>query len=113
MKTLTLQITKLNFDAILDGSQKQEERQIWPNTVKRYIVDPDALELELIKYDALYLINGRQKNARRLTVEVLDAELFFEVDEENKQITYFENGIEYDLAFVSYSLGKILSTENC
>jgi hypothetical protein len=114
MKSLTLQITKLNFDAILNGTQKVEERNIYPNTAKRYIVNPDTEdELELIKYDALYLINGRRKDARRLKVEVLSVELIIGVDDDNKEIIYEENGNEYFVSWISYTLGKVIETENC
>jgi hypothetical protein len=113
MKTLTLQITKDNFFAILNGTQKQEERNIYPNTVKRYLVDPDKDDITPIIYDALYLINGRQKQAPRLKVAVAGVEIYIETDENDVDLTYVENGIEYLVAVMRYNLGDILDKENC
>lgn len=113
MKKLTLQITRNNFDAILQGTQKIETRYIYPNTAKRYFVDPDAEELTLREYDVLYLINGRRKDSPRLTVEVKDVEWHIMVDEETgEDVVYVEDGTEYLGAMVIYHLGKVLSTEN-
>ena len=110
-EVLTLQITKDSFDEILSGRQKEETRNVYPNTAKRYLVDPDN-SIELRKYDYLYLINGRQKNSRRLKVEVKGVEMKVLTDEKGEDIIYEENGEEYIACRVFYKLGKIVSTEN-
>ena len=110
-EVLTLQITKDSFDEILSGRQKEETRNVYPNTAKRYLVDPDN-SIELRKYDYLYLINGRQKNSRRLKVEVKGVEMKVLTDEEGEDIIYEENGEEYIACRVFYKLGKIVSKEN-
>lgn len=111
MKTLTLQITADNFDLILAGKQVEETRNVYPNTAKRYLINPEK-DVDLIEYEALYLINGRRKDARRLTVEVKGQELKILTDEKGEDIIYEENGEEYLATRVFYKLGKILNTEN-
>lgn len=128
MRKLTLQITKGNFDTILSGEQKVEHRYVYPSNASRYVfyrqdgkdyknMDdiPDGdeeVDVIPVKYDALYLINGRRKDARRLTVEVESAEFVVITDEEGNDLIYTENGVEYLVCQVWYHLGKILSTEN-
>ena len=65
-----------------------------------------------IKYDALYLINGRRKDAPRLMVEVKNAEYVIFTDEDGNDETFEENWQEYLVSHVWYHLGKILSNEN-
>ena len=128
LKTLTLQINRESFETILNGTQKVEHRFIYPSNQSRYVryicegkeyknlydtPDNDSpIETIPVKYDALYLINGRRKDAPRLTVEVTDAEVVRIVDEEGKEITYEENGLVYSQCQIWYYLGKIISTEN-
>lgn len=115
MKILTLQIRKENFEAILAGTQKVEHRDILPKTASRYInqsITDESNEIEVIQYDALCLVNGRQKNARRLTVEVKKATLVNLVDDNGELVTYWENGEEYVACGMEYELGEILSTQN-
>lgn len=128
MKKLTLQITKDSFQAILKGEQKVEHRYVYTSNQKKYvkfkcggkvydtqdeIPDGDAdIEIVPIDYNVLYLINGRRKDAPRLTVEVKSAEFVIFTDEEGNDIIYNENGVEYVGCQVWYHLGKVLSTEN-
>ena len=128
MKKLTFQITKDSFQAILKGEQKVEHRYVYPSNQKKYvkfkccgkvydtqdeIPDDDAdIEVIPVDYDVLYLINGRRKDAPRLTVEVKSAEFVIFTDEEGNDIIYNENGVEYVGCQVWYHLGKVLSTEN-
>lgn len=117
MKVLTLQIRKENFDAILSGKQKVEHRDILPKTASRYIKqidnEDDSVDIEVIEYDALYLINGRKKDAPRLKVEVLESKFLQMVDDNKEPLTYIEDGVEYQVCGMEYKLGKILYTENC
>lgn len=128
MKVLTLQIKKENFDAILAGEQKVEHRYIWPSNESRYLYyecqgkrykreedlpnDDSPIEIMPIKYDCLCLINGRRKNAPRLTIEIERAEIVFFTDEDGNDIYYEENGKSYVACQVWYYLGDVVSTEN-
>ena len=128
MKVLTLQINKECFQDILNGKQDVEHRYVYPSNVSRYVyfrhdgkeykrqedIPDDDKEIDVIpiKYDALYLINGRRKDAPRLTVEVKSAEYVIFADEEGNDLTKIENGVEYLISQVWYHLGKVISTEN-
>lgn len=128
MKVLKLQINKESFDKILSGEQKVETRMVWPTNAHFYIYytqdgkmykrDKDIPDLDkpfdfhVIKYDALYLINGRRKDARRLTIEVKDTEIVAFTDEEGNVQTYEENGQSYIVSEMHYHLGNVISTEN-
>ena len=128
MKKLTLQIKKENFDTILSGEQKVEHRYIYPSNVTRYVYfmhagkkykkqddipeDENPIDVIPIEYDVLYLINGRRKDAPRLTVEVESAEFVVFTDEDGNDMYYEEDGQEFLACQVWYHLGKILSTEN-
>lgn len=128
MKKLTLQITKENFDTILSGEQKVEHRRIYPSNEKRYMfyrcngvdyknesdVPDDGSEVEFIPvhYDALYLINGRRKDAPRLLVEVVKADIYTMTDEEGNIIYYNDGKQDFADVQIWYTLGKVLETEN-
>lgn len=117
MKTLTLQITRDSFCNILDGQQQKEHRYIYPSTASRYILQHDngdgTCDVELLHYDSLRLINGRRKDAPRLIVEVLGAEII-EYRDENGEVAKVKDkhGTEYYLYGICYSLGKVISSEN-
>lgn len=128
MKVLTLQINKECFQDILNGKQDVEHRYVYPSNVKKYVHfrhkgidytrqedipdDGENIEIVPVKYDALYLINGRRKDAPRLTVEVKSAEYVIFTDEEGNDLVRVENAVEYLISQVWYHLGKVISTEN-
>lgn len=128
MNILTLQINKECFHDILNGKQDIEHRYIYPSNVTKYVyfkhngkkykhqedIPDDDREIEVIpiKYDALYLINGRRKDAPRLTVEVKSVEYVIFTDENGNDEIFEENGQEYLVSQVWYHLGKVLNTEN-
>jgi hypothetical protein len=128
MKKLTLQIDKQCFQAILKGEQKIEHRFVYPSLVKKYVYfecegqryerqedipDGDSpVTILPIEYDALYLINGRRKDAPRMLVEVEKAEFIIFQDENGEDMFYEENGHQYYVCQVWYHLGKVLETEN-
>ncbi len=120
MKTLSLQIDRKCFQAILKGEQKIEHRSVYPNNAKRYVVEEDKEDengepitiVTPVHYDALCLINGRRSDAPRLTVKVEDAEFVVITDEDGNDLTFEENGEEYYVCQVWYHLGEIISTEN-
>lgn len=128
MKVLTLQINKECFLDILNGKQDVDHRYVYPSNVTRYVyfkhdgkiykkqseIPDDDKEIEVlpIHYDALYLINGRRKDAPRLTVEVKSEEYVIFTDEEGNDLIFEENGKTYLVCQVWYHLGKVISTEN-
>lgn len=114
MNILSLQITGGNFEAILKGVQKIETRKILPNTIKKYFTRPNTKEMQVIKYDALRLINGRTHPIPELTVQVLKEEVVFETDEKGNEITYIDDqtGEECVLCFIAYHLGEIIDQKN-
>ena len=116
MKTLTLQITRPNFEYIMTGEQKTEHRDIYTSNANRYVIQtekPDGtVHVECVHYDALRLINGRRKDAPTLWVEVKSAEWMYYTDKDGKPLTYEENGPRYLVAQVWYHLGRVLRTEN-
>lgn len=120
MKRLTLQIDRPCFKAILQGKQKVEHRYIYPSNASRYVTQTDTTDengdpvtvVDCVPYDELYLINGRRKDAPRLTVAVERAEFVVMADEEGNDLTFVENGEEYYVCQVWYHLGRITGTEN-
>lgn len=120
IKKHTLQIDRPCFIDILNGRQKVEHRYIYPSNVNRYVTQEDTTDengesitiITPVYYDALYLINGRRKDAPRLLVEVVDAEFVLCVDDNGEQLTFTQDGTEYYVCQVWYYLGKIIATEN-
>ena len=117
MNILTLQITRPNLDKILDGSKKDEEREITPKTAKRYIKyineGEDDEDFEILQYDALQLLNGYQSNRPRVVVEVKGARVEIVTNPDTgEDVVFTENGVEYVLAVMIYKLGKVLEREN-
>ena len=127
-KVLTLQIDKECFGTILSGEQKVEHRYIYPRNARQYVYyecdgeqykdaeevpeGDNDIKVVPVKYDALYLINGRRKDAPRMMVEVEDAEFVIMTDEKGNDLTYTQNGNEYLVSQVWYHLGNIVFTEN-
>ncbi len=124
MKILNLIIKQKYFDAILEGRKVQEFREVRPTTIKRLLqLDDEGYELEdefgnalPIKYDALRLYVGYNKDRDSALVEVKDAHCEMFVDDNGKVITY-EYGVDKDgepLEWIAeqvvYDLGKILET---
>lgn len=116
-KRLTLQIDKPCFKDILNGVQTVEHRYIYPSNAKKYVIQtelPDGgLDVQCVEYDELYLINGRRKDAPRLTVKVESAEFVIFTDEKGNDLTYTENGEEWLVCQVWYHLGAVVAHENC
>ena len=128
-KVLTLQIDRECFNAIKEDKQKIEHRYIYPRNAKQYIyfecdgktylrqddIPDNGKEIKIlpIEYDALYLINGRRKDAPRMMIEVEKAEFYILTDQEGNDLTYMQNDVEYYAAQVWYYLDNIVFTENC
>ena len=73
----------------------------------------EEIKILPIEYDALYLINGRRKDAPRMMIEVEKAEFYILTDQEGNDLTYMQNDVEYYAAQVWYYLDNIVFTENC
>ncbi len=120
LNLLKLQIDRSCFKSIFRGEQKVEHRFVYPHNAKRYVVQDESvdengeliLNVTPVHYDGLYLINGRRKDAPRMTVEVVSSEFVVLTDEEGNDMTFEENGEEYYVCQVWYHLGKILNSEN-
>ena len=115
-KRLTLQIDRPCFKDILNGVQKVEHRYIYPSNAKKYVIQTEredgGLDVTCVPYDELYLINGRRKDAPRLTVKVERAEFVIFTNEKGEDLTYMENGEEWLVCQVWYYLGDVVSYEN-
>lgn len=119
-KILKLQIDRPCFKAILKGEQKVEHRFVYPHNANRYVIQEEKPDengdfefvVTPVHYDALTLINGRRKDAPRLTVEVVSAEFVVLTDEDGNDMTFEESGTEYYVCQVWYTLGKVICTEN-
>ena len=115
-KRLTLQIDRHCFKDILNGCQHVEHRYIYPSNANRYVTQTeteDGLDVQCVRYDELYLINGRRKEAPRLTVLVEKAVFVPFIDEDGNDIVEVDaNGDEFLVCQVWYYLGKVISTEN-
>lgn len=128
-KVLTLQIDRECFQAIQKGEQMIEHRYVYPYNAKKYVyfeadgktyqrqddMPDDITEFKTIPihYDALYLINGRRKDAPRMMVKVKNEEFYILTDENDKDLTYNYNDEEYYACQVWYHLSDIVFTENC
>ena len=123
MKTLTLIIKQCYFDEIIKGTKKQEFREVKPTTVKRLLqLDSEGYEVEdengnaiPIKYDALQLYVGYNKDRDSALVEVKSAYCEIITDEKGEPIIY-EHGIDKNgepltwvVERVVYNLGKVLA----
>ena len=115
---LTLQIKRDSFVRILKGQQKTEHRFVYPRNAKQYLVETDngdgTCDVEVVGYDALQLINGRQKDAPRLLVKIEGINVIQMDDEETGEpLTFVDKGETFYVTQMEYELGEILQTENC
>jgi hypothetical protein len=118
LDVLSLQITRDSFVEILKGRQKVEHRFVYPRNAKQYVIEKDngdgTCDVEVVGYDALQLINGRQKDAPRLLVEVKGIEVVqFTNEKTGEPITFVDHGETYYKTQMCYHLGAVLQTENC
>ena len=115
-KRLTVQIDRHCFKDILNGCQHVEHRYIYPSNANRYVTQTeteDGIDVQCVRYDELYLINGRRKDAPRLTVLVEKAAFIPFIDEDGNDIVEVDaNGDEFLVCQVWYYLGNVTSVEN-
>jgi len=111
MRELSLSIKQKYFDQIISGEKKTEQREIRPKNASRYCnFDENGKLIDLIDYDQIKFITGAYVGKRpTATVEVLGAEIVMYKDEKGELVTYIEDGEEYILADVVYTLGDIVS----
>lgn len=120
MKQLTLYTDKKHFQAILDGDEKVEKRNVYPNNADKYVIEEDKTDengegitiVTPVHYDNLHIICGRKKDAPCLTIEVKSAEFVVLTDENGNDLTFEENGEEFYVCQVWYTLGEIRETSN-
>ena len=85
MKVLTLNIKKIYFDEIINGTKKIEYRELKQTTLNKYTyLDESDGKRYLRRYDALRLFVGYNKDRESALVQVTD-------------ITYNEGVVEYHL----------------
>ena len=120
MEQLTLHTNKKHFQAILKGEETVEKRYVYPNNAKKYVIEEDKTDnngedvtiVTPVHYDALQFVCGRKKDAPRLTIEVKSSEFVVLTDENGNDLTFEENGNEYYVCQVWYTLRDIIATEN-
>ena len=125
MKILNLIIKQVFFDQIIEGTKKQEFREVRPTTIKKLLqLDDEGYEVEdehgnaqPIKYDAIQFYVGYNKDRDSALVEVVGAHCEIFVDDNGEPITY-EHGRDKDgnpLVWVAeqvvYDLGKVLELQ--
>ena len=119
MKVLNLIIKQVYFDQILSGEKTQEFREIKPTTARKYVeVDEDGYpkwdkngNSIPLKYDALRLYVGYNKDRDSMLVEVKDAYTEMFVDDDGKPIMYEFKGEDWIEEQIVYNLGKVLETD--
>ncbi len=117
MKILHLVMKKIYFDQILNGTKKNEIRELRPKSSNRYIEDKFNDNGEAYAspkhFDLLRLYLGYNKNRPHFDIEVRDAKIYIIEDEQGNEETYFVDGIEYISAEIEYSLGEIVAKHSC
>ena len=124
MNILTLIIKQKYFDEIINGTKRVETREIRAKTAHKYIcyVDskgkiykrdidiPDGVktEVEPVKYDAIKLYVGYNKDRASALVGVKSADIVISLDENNNEIEYEYEGRVYLAAEIDYHLGSII-----
>lgn len=124
MKILTLSIRQSYFDEIKAGTKTIETREIKPTTADKYLeyfyegkqykekqITDDMKDVEAvpIKYDAIKFLTGAYTGTRpSMLVEVTGEEVYILTDENNEEVVYEVNGVEYIAAEIEYKLGRIL-----
>ncbi len=109
MEILRLTTKPQTLEAIKSGSVREYEREIRPNTQKKYceldeegyVKDVDGV-LQPRHYDIVQFKSGHET----YTCKIEDAWIELFEDDNHELISYEENGEEYLAAQVVYSLGE-------
>lgn len=115
MSTLTLQIKREFLDKILSGEKTEEFREIRPKNSKKYIEYIQAEndeDVQPIQYKQIQFFNGYAKDRPEVMIKVKKSIIQIIEDENGEDIVYEEDGQEYVVAQMVYSLGKIISRKN-
>jgi hypothetical protein len=107
---------KIYFDEILQGKKKNEIRTLRPKSSNRYLEYTTDKNGEIAipkKFDLLRLYMGYKANRPYFDIQVIDTQIVTFVDENDIEIVYVENGIEYIQAEIEYSLGNVVYKQNC
>lgn len=116
MKILHLVMKKIYFDEILQGKKKNEIRTLRPKSSNRYLEYTTNKNGEIAipkQFNLLRLYMGYEANRPYFDIEVKDAVIAIFLDENDNELTFVENGIEYIEAEIEYSLGEIVFKHNC
>jgi hypothetical protein len=110
MNILTLQLKRIFFDQIVSGEKTEEYREITPGNSLKYCTFKENGELiGPRKYDRIKFITGAYKGERPyIIVDILNSEIGLLTDENDKEILYTENGIEYIACELIYTLGNVV-----
>lgn len=116
MKILTLQIKKPYLDAILSGEKTEEYREVRPKNVEKYLIgniEANSNEpIDIVQYDAIRFFNGYATNRPEVLIEIKETFIDFIVDENEEDIIYEEDGVEYLTVQMTYVLGKVIERKN-
>lgn len=109
MKILSLIITQANFDKIISGVKKTENREIRPSSERKYVeINDEGAITDIVFYDAIRLYVGYNRDRSSALVEIKDAQLI-EIVDDNDNLMYFEyKGVQHQMIDIEYSLGAIL-----
>lgn len=126
MKTQTIRISKADFEKVVAGKKKVITCEITPENSKKYVffsdmsthVDytdwsqiPDgavSIKVEPKEFDSVKLTGGGGKGPLpSCTAQIKGAEVIFLVDDQNEQVFYDVDGIDFPGLVVDYELGKI------
>lgn len=110
MNILTLQLKRIFFDQIVSGVKTEEYREIRPGNSSKYCIFNENEELiGPREYDQIKFITWAYNGERPfIIIDILKSEIVILTDENDKEILYTENGIEYIECEAIYTLGNIV-----
>lgn len=116
MKILTLQIKRPYLEAILSGEKTEEYREVRPKNAKKYLTTHFRADsndpIEPVIYDAIQFYNGYATDRPEVLIEVKDTFIDVIVDENDQDVTFEEEGVEYLTIQMAYVLGKVINRKN-
>lgn len=112
MKILSLIITQKFFDQIIEGTKKEETREIRPKSERKYVIlDDEGAIVDIIAYDAIRFYVGYNKDRDTALVKVGGALIETIVADNDEPIYFEENGAQNIMCNIVYSLGEVLETK--
>lgn len=120
MRVLNLIIKQVNFDEIISGEKKTEERELHPKSCNKYldydgkdIFSSSPKSIKFKDFDALRLFVGYNPGRDTALVEVIGTDIIGIVDQEGNPVMLNYKEQEYDASVIEYSLGRILEVNGC